>query len=221
MSLPSPSPQDRMLSDEALLPRICRGETELFEILMRRHNQKVYRTVRAILHEEPEVEDAMQQTYLSAFASLGQFQGASQFSTWLIRIAINEASGRRQRALRVVRDDRPLENMPVPPDPSQNPEEKAATHELGNWLERAIDALPELYRTALVLRDVEGLSTQEVAHALGVSEDVVKTRLHRSRALIRERMETSLSATAEEAFSFHAPRCDRVVAAVMHALFEP
>jgi len=104
------------------------------------------------------------------------------------------------------------------PDPKASPEDLAAARELGGWLQAAIDGLPEHYRTAVMLREVEGLSTQEVAEALEISEDVVKTRLHRARGLLRDRMESDLTVNARDQFSFHAPRCDRVVAAVMEAL---
>jgi RNA polymerase sigma-70 factor, ECF subfamily len=219
MILPSLSVQDSQLTDEAIVPRIRGGETELFEILMRRHNPKVYRAVRSILRDEADVEDAMQQAYLSAFAHLGQFEGASRVSTWLVRIAINEAIGRRHSELRLVAPGQdPSEDKPLQPDPKENPEERTAAREVGQWLERAIEALPEHYRTAVMLRDVEGLNTQEVAEALGVSEEVVKTRLHRARALLRDQIEADLFARAGEAFAFHAPRCDRVVAGVMQVL---
>jgi RNA polymerase sigma-70 factor (ECF subfamily) len=217
MTQPSTVERDRQLPDEALVDRIRGGETDLFEILMRRHNQKVYRTIRSIIRDESEVEDAMQQAYLSAFAHLGQFGGAAKFSTWLLRISMNEAVGRRRRALRLVGQSE-SEEVTMQLDPRENPEDRAAARELGSWLARSIDALPEHYRAAVMLRDVEGLSTQEVAEVLTVSEDVVKTRLHRARALLRERMEADLSANAGQEFTFHARRCDRVVAGVMQAL---
>ncbi len=144
---------------------------------MRRHNQKVYRVIRSILRVEftGGGTRCSRRTYPPSRTS-SYSMGSARFSTWLIRIAINEAYGRRKDALRVLQEQVPLERMEMPPDSNASPEERAASRELGRWLERAIDALPEIYRTAIgVLRDVDGLSTQEVASILDVSEDVVKT----------------------------------------------
>jgi RNA polymerase sigma-70 factor (ECF subfamily) len=216
---PIPIAQARELPDDAILRRVCAGERELFEILMRRHNQTVYRALRSILQDEAEVEDAMQQTYLSAFVHLREFAGGSRFSTWLVRIAINEGLDRRRKQLRLANtDDVPAAERAVQRDPSENPEDRAAARELGAWLERAIDELPELYRTAVMLREVEGMSTLVVAEALGVSEEVVKTRLHRARGLLRLHMQADMHAKAGEQFIFLAPRCDRVVAGVFARL---
>jgi RNA polymerase sigma-70 factor (ECF subfamily) len=219
MGLPIPISQARQLPDEDILLRVRNGQRELFEILMRRHNQTVYRAIRSILRDEAEAEDAMQQTYLSAYLNLGQFGGASRFSTWLVRIAINEALDRRRKQLRLVQQEG--STVAEPPDQADlhaGPEDQAAVKELGRWLARAIDELPELYRTTVMLREVEGMSTLEVAEVLGVTEEVVKTRLHRARALLRVQMVTDLEATSSEQFVFLAPRCDRVVAGVMAKL---
>ncbi len=219
MAQPIPIAQARELADDVILRRVCAGERELFEILMRRHNQTVYRAIRSILKDEAEVEDAMQQTYLSAFLNLRSFEGGSRFSTWLVRIAINEGLDRRRKQLRLAgQDDLRAGEESVQSDPGLNPEDRAAARELGVWLERAVDGLPELYRTAVMLREIEGMSTLEVADALGVSEEVVKTRLYRARGLLRAHMETDLQAEAGEQFAFHAPRCDRVVSAVFAKL---
>ncbi len=205
------------ITDEEIVARVVGGETLLFELLMRRHNQRVYRTVRAILGADDEAEDVMQQTYLNAFAHLSSFAGHARFSTWLTSIAVNEALGRRRRsgvtALRLVQsdDDPLLEIRSNTPDPEQ----EAMTAELQQFLEREIMSLPEHYRTVLMLRQVEGLSTEETAECLGVSTDVVKTRLRRARVMLREAMLERAGFTFDRLFAFQAPRCDRVVAAVM------
>jgi RNA polymerase sigma-70 factor (ECF subfamily) len=217
VAIPIPITEARQLPDEEIVQRVCAGARELFEILMRRHNQTIYRAIRSILRDEAEVEDAMQQTYLSAFVHLRQFGGEARFSTWLVRIAVNEALDRRRRQLRLVGQDELVPESPHP-DPHDSPEERASSRELGQWLERTIDALPDLYRSVVMLREVEGMSTLVVAEALGVSEEVVKTRLHRARLLLRGRMEADLAAESREQFPFHAPRCDRVVAGVLAAL---
>ncbi len=207
---------DATLPDEAIVRRVVAGETALFELLMRRNNPRVYRAIRSILRDEDEVEDAMQDAYVSAFRHLGSFEHGARFSTWLVRIALNEALGHLRRRRRLVPlDAATAEEPPMPPPPEPTPEDEGARHELARLLEREIDALPELYRTAVVLRDVQGMSTAEAAEALGADEDAVKTRLHRARVMLRERLAARAVEGLSAAFPFHAPRCDRVVAGVM------
>ena len=159
----------------------------------------------------------MQQAYVNAFTHLRQFNGSALFSTWLIRIAINEALARVRRKGRYEAfDDAPSTVEPLMSmNPSENPERQAFAGELRELLESAIDGLPNGMREVFVLRDVEGMSTLEVAESLGVSEDVVKTRLSRGRAMLRRVLMERTGATASEAFRFYRPRCDRVVAAVL------
>ncbi len=208
------------LSDEEIAQRVRAGETALFEVLMRRHNQRLYRTIRSLLKEEPEIEDAMQQAYIQAFTHLGQFEGGAQFSTWLTRIALNEALQRlRQRQKWVALDgEDPADQedgMTLLQRSEPSPEQQAYGRELARLMETTIDELPDLYRTVFMLREVERMSTTEAAEVLSVSEDVVKKRLHRAKAFIRERMDAHLGGSLSEAFPFHASRCDRVVAAVL------
>lgn len=212
MAQPIASPVDP-ISDEEIVARVVKGETLLFELLMRRHNQRVYRTIRAILGTDEDVEDAMQQTYLNAFAHLSSFAGHARFSTWLTSIAVNEALGRRRRLGIVPKsdDDTILHIKSNAPDPEQ----QAMTSELQQFLEQEITSLPDHYRTVLILRQVEGLSTEETAQCLGVSTDVVKTRLRRARVMLREALLDRAGVTFDRLFAFEAPRCDRVVAAVM------
>lgn len=206
-------------TDEEIAHRVREGETALFEVLMRRHNQRVYRAVRAILRDEAEVEDVMQQAYVLAFTHLSQFEGSARFSTWLIRIAVNEALQHLRRRHRLValdsEDGRQEEGMKRLERNAPDPEQQAFGRELGRLLELTVDELPVLYRSVFMLREVERLSTAEAAAALSVSEEVVKTRLHRAKALMRERLEGRLDSQLGEAFAFQAPRCDRVVAAVL------
>src|SRR5215813_1194384 len=149
------------LSDEEVVARVLAGETALYEVLMRRYNQRVYRAVRAILKNESEVEEVMQQSYVDAYCHLGQFTSSAKFSTWLTRIAINEALARRRRGARLttVEDVAQLENvLMAEPGTAENPEESTSRRELAGILEQAIDELPELYRSALILREIEGMS---------------------------------------------------------------
>ena len=208
-AIPEPSSRDP-LTDAEIVRRVLAGETSLFELIMRRYNQRVYRAVRAIVRDESEAEDVMQQAYVNAFSHLGQFAERSAFSTWLTRIAINEALARiRPRALQLVSD----EVMSEIESPSPNPEEAAMTSEIKEVVESEISALPDSYRSVFMLREVEGLSTIETAECLGLSEDVVKTRLHRARAMLREKIYRR--ASFGSVFTFGQSRCDRVVAGVM------
>jgi RNA polymerase sigma-70 factor, ECF subfamily len=222
---PAPANRDLALSDEEVVERIRAGERGLYEILMRRHNQKLYRAVRAILREPSEVEDVVQDAYLSAYSHLGEFEGRAQVSTWLVRIAVNGALDRRRRRARVVALDPAVENAHAVEGASQtmgsdrgDPERESARRELGHLLEDAIDGLPEPFRLVYVLRDVEGMSTQETADSLALEPATVKTRLHRARALLRDRLEQEVDSAALAVFPFGGERCDRIVRGVMDRL---
>lgn len=211
------------LSDSELVKRIRGGDRALFEILMRRHNQRIYRAARAIVKNETEVEDVMQQAYINAYLHLDQFEERSQFSTWLTRIAVNEAIGRREKTKaaqsineRLEEDRGTVVEMFTSSQPS--PEHQAYARELQRVLEEAVDELPETYRAVFMLREIEGLSTSETGEGLGLGEEAVKTRLHRARAMIRRSVSSRIGAVAAGAFHFQATRCDRVVAAVLERL---
>jgi RNA polymerase sigma-70 factor (ECF subfamily) len=208
------------LTDADLVARVRAGEHSLYEVLMRRHNERLYRAARAIVRDEAEIEDVMQQTYMNAFSHLDQFESRAQFSTWLTRILVNEASHRlraRQRRLAAHSCARATaaEELDGTPAPEPNPEQRAYAGELRRALEDAIDALPARYRLVCMLRDVQGLSTAEAAAALGLGEEAVKTRLHRGRVMLRRLITARVGATAATAFPFYAPRCDRVVTGVL------
>ena len=204
-------------SDAEIIQQVLAGNTALFELLMRRYNERIYRAARSIVRDEQEAEDVMQQAYVNAFTHLRQFNGSAQFSTWLTRIAINEALARVRRRGRYEALDDDLSNVEpfMSTNPVQNPERQAFAGELRGLLEWAIDTLPDGMREVFVLRDVEGLSTAEVAESLDVSEDVVKTRLSRGRAALRRALLERTGASAPEAFRFYRPRCDRVVQQVL------
>lgn len=199
------------MTDEEIVARIVAGDSAMFEVLMRRYNQRVYRAVRAVLGSDDEAEDVMQQAYLNAYRNLHQFEGRAQFSTWLTRIAVNEAIARRKHDTNVMAGEDDVMNQ-IADEQRPNPEQHTMTSELRAMLEREVAALPAAFRTVLVLRDVEGLSTGETASCLAISEDLVKTRLHRARAALRETLGT------ESLFTFGNARCDRVVANVMAAI---
>jgi RNA polymerase sigma-70 factor (ECF subfamily) len=196
------------LPDEEVIRRVLGGETSLFELIVRRYNQRLYRAARAILKDEADTEDAVQEAYVRAFVKLDQFAGEAKFSTWLTKIAVYEALGRLRRRQR-------QGEMPVDMTARDDPERTAYGMELHAAIERALDRLPPLYRSVFVLREVEELSGAETAECLGIAEAVVKTRLHRARSLLRARLERAAGAAVRRAFSYGERRCDRMTAEVM------
>jgi RNA polymerase sigma-70 factor (ECF subfamily) len=213
---------DTVTPDAELIADVLRGHTARFEVLMRRYNERIYRAARAIVRNEDEAEDVMQQAYVNAFTHLHQFNGSALFSTWLTRIAINESLARvRRRVIHEVFDEQPHVVPTMERRPADSPERQAFTRELEVLLESAIDTLPDGMREVFVLREVEGLSTAETAACLGVSEDVVKTRLSRGRAVLRRVLLARTGASAADAFRFERPRCDRIVAGVLARIGSP
>ncbi len=203
--------------DGDLVRQVLAGNTAVFELLMRRYNERLYRAAISIVRDDFEAEDVMQQAYVNAFTHLRQFNGTALFSTWLTRITINEALARVRQRGRYETFDGDLPNVEpfMLRNPAESPERQAFARELHLLLERAIDDLPNGMREVFVLREVEGLSTAEVAECLSVSQDVVKTRLSRGRAMLRRLLLDRTGATAPEAFRFYRPRCDRIVANVL------
>jgi len=202
-------------SDDDVLARVRGGDIDSFEIVMRRYNQRVYRTVRAILRDEDEALDVMQEAYVNAFAHLAEFSGRARFSTWLTRIAVHEAFARLRKRKRVESlDDTESEEL-LMASPVLGPENRASDGELRTLLEEAVDGLPEAFRTTFVLRSVEQLSVAETAEVLGIPEETVKTRLHRARERLQSSLSNRVGDTRPSLFGFHRPRCDRVVVNVL------
>jgi RNA polymerase sigma-70 factor (ECF subfamily) len=176
------------LTDEEVVSRVLAGETALFEIVMRRYNQRLYRLARTILRDDSEAEDVMQDAYVRAYEHLHQFAGKAAFSTWLSRIAIHEALARKRRRGRQEELDALTMNgdsMAILKSSDPSPEDDTASNQMRQLLEQAIDHLPETYRTVVVMRQVEEMSVADTAATLGVTEAVVKTRLHRAHAMLR------------------------------------
>ena len=215
------SPITDELADDVIVERVRAGDAGLYEILIRRHNQRLYRAIRAILRRDDEVEDVMQQVYVDAYKHLDQFRGTAKFSTWLTRIAVNRAirSGHSTRkSLAIVTPDSAHHAIEQATAPELDPEHTMYGQELQTILESLIDQLPDSFRVVFVLREVEGLSTAETADCLSINEDTVKTRLHRAKRLLREQLDRRLGPAAGSVYQFHLTRCDRVVAGVMSAL---
>jgi len=208
-------------TDLEVVERVKAGESALYEIIMRRYNQRLYRVARAILRDDGEAEDVMQDAYVRAYQHLGQYAGAAPFSTWLTRIAVNEALTRlkgRKRAQQLEDIDSNGDGPMYVADNSPDPEQNASVAELGHLLEQAVLDLPEHYRAVVMLRDIEEMSTAETAAALDLTEENVKIRLHRGRAMAREWLFDRVGSQAKEAFPFMGVRCDRVVAMVFDKL---
>ena len=209
------------LSDEEVVERVLAGDTALYEVVMRRYNTRLYRAARAILKNDGEAEDVMQDAYVRAFQHLGQFEGRARFSTWLTRIAVHEALARVHKARRFEDWDDMNENqqneigaIPL----RSNPESETASVEMSKILEQAIENLPDGYRAVVMMRDVEEMTTAETAECLSLTEDNVKIRLHRAHGMLRKELYTNARISAADAFPFHAPRCDRIVAKVFARL---
>lgn len=206
------------LTDSEVVERVRGGERALYELLMRRHNQRLYRVVRSVVRDDAEAEDVLQDTWVRAYEHLDQFEGRASFATWVTRIAFYEALARSRKSKRWT----PVEDesgaiVPAVERKSQveTPEAEAMRGELGEILQSAVDALPDSYRTVFVLRAVEQLSTVDTAESLGLSEEAVKTRLHRARALLRRGVEARMGPALAGAYAFMGIRCDRTVARVL------
>lgn len=204
-------------TDEEIVARVLDGDLAAFELLMRRHNERLYRVARSVVRDEHEAEDIVQETYVRAYAHLSRFEGRASVATWLTRIAFHEALRRRRQRLQAAALGRSLaftkspranrsEEIHMPPDASS-----------GTLID-AIDALPINARAVVVLRLVQGLSTRETATSLRMSESNVKVLLHRGTQQLRERLGADQVGNLREQHTFGSDRCDRVVAAVFRRL---
>lgn len=209
------------LTDEEVVERVIAGETALFEILMRRYNQRLYRVTRSILGNDGEAEDVTQDAYVRSYVHLNQFDGRAKFSTWLTKIAVHEALARarnRQRLVEIDAASGPMEDGMNLESKTPSPEQEVLTHTMRIVLEAAVDKLPETYRSVFMLREVEEMSTAETAECLDLSQEAVKVRLHRARALLRKDIYAQTGAATASAFQFMGARCDRMVACVFERI---
>lgn len=215
--------------DMALVRRALARDPDAFRAIIKTHNQRLYRIARGVVRNDAEAEDVLQETYMRAFSSLGAFRGEASLSTWLSRIAINEALGRLRKRKRIVampgNPEAQIIRFPLNQNdvnPSDDPERTMAQRQILGLVERATDRLPDVYRTVFVARVIEGLSIEETADLLGVKPETVKTRLHRARALVRKALDDEIGPVLLDAFPFAGRRCERLTQAVMRRLgFEP
>ena len=206
----------QQVSDSEVITRVLQGEKDLFALLIRRYNQRLYRVAIAILQDEREAEDAMQVAYIKAYENLKSFESRSSFSTWLTRILVNESLLRIRKSKHSIftKDHAVIteSNLDHPME-TQTPVIKLLHSELKMKLEEAIQRLPEKYRTVFVLREMENLSVAETQECLALSEANVKTRLNRAKVLLRESLSSYYK--NEDLFHLHLSRCDRIVEQVM------
>jgi RNA polymerase sigma-70 factor (ECF subfamily) len=221
MSQPSlqPATAPTALSDEEVVARVLEGDLSLFEILMRRYNQRLFRVARGILADDAEAEDVMQDAYVRAFRELASFRGEARFSTWLTRIACHEALARARKRRRLV----PINSIgggepPDPPSGASGPEKDLENRELQAVLREAVEILPDPLRAVFCLREVEGLSTEETADALGLTAENVRVRLHRAKRSLRQTLDRRIGLEVRRLYLFDGARCDRVVAGVFARL---
>jgi RNA polymerase sigma-70 factor (ECF subfamily) len=207
-------------SDAEIARRIANGDRNAFEGLMRQHNRSLFRAARAILQDDAEAEDALQDGYLQAFRSIAAFRGEARLSTWLVRIVVNEALARRRQHARraaivpITAADGDILDRPDT-ERRDGPQDEAERGELRRLLEKKIDQLPDSYRAVFVLRALEELSAEETAAALGIPAATVRSRFFRARSQLREALSREMDLAFDDAFAFAGDRCNRIVARVL------
>ena len=193
--------------DADLIARVLAGSRDDFELIVRRHNQRLFRAARAVLHSDTDAEDALQQAWLEIYRNLGSFRGDAAFSTWATRITVNAALSHARK--------RPTLSEATAVETGAGPDADLERVEIGRVLEGCLDQLPQGNREVMVLRDVLELDTAETAALLGLSEEAVRVRLHRARAAVAAAL-TEL--TLDHVYEFDGERCDRVRRHVMAAI---
>ncbi len=210
--------------DGELVARVLEGDGASFELIMRRYNRRLFRLARSILRNDADAEDTVQDAYIKAYTRLSTFRGPSSFPAWLSKIVVNEALGRRRRPTRLlsledyVSRSNQTELSSEFTSNTPGPERLMANSEIRTLLEKAVDALPDDFRTVFVLRDIEGLSVAETAACLSIRQETVKTRLFRARRRLQKSLGEQLSSHLASTFEFGGTRCDRMVTNVFEQL---
>jgi RNA polymerase sigma-70 factor (ECF subfamily) len=221
------TPDREALSDTGLVSLLRTGDRTAFALVIQRHNRRLYRVARSVVRDDAEAEDIVQETYVRAFRNLQSFRGDARLSTWLTRIALNEAVDRLRRR-------RPQVDLAVMDDAANraegslmslffgpvaaDPEQAASRAEIRRLVESAVDALPSPFRTVFMLREIEGMSIEETATELDLKPETVKTRLHRARRQLRGALEETLATALNDAFPFDGARCVRMTERVLERL---
>lgn len=215
------------MDDNELLQLARSGDAAVFRTIMQRHNRRLYRVARGILGDDADAEDVVQETYLKAFENLSGFRGDSSLATWLTRIAINEALGRKRKR----RPTADLSNVDMLDEQGEvrvfifpgvrvdsNPETDASRAEVRRLLECAVDDLPEVFRIVFVMREIEQMNVEETASQLKIPPETVKTRLHRARRLLREALQEKLGSALQDTYAFDGERCERMTETVLRRM---
>jgi len=207
-------PTSEILNDDEIITRILHGEKDLYSIIVRRYNQRLYRIGMSMINDDAEVEDAMQVAYINAYENLGKFAFRSSFPTWLTRILINECLLRlRKRKKSISMNDENMENVMRQNKELHTPVTATVNSELRSILNDAIRRLPEIYRSVFIMREIENMNIAETKECLNISEVNVKVRLNRAKAILRDMLSAQYS--KEDILHFHLSRCDRMVEKVM------
>jgi RNA polymerase sigma-70 factor (ECF subfamily) len=219
-ALRTPPAEDEL----TLARRVASGDRRAFELLMRRHNRRLYRLARASLRDDSEAKDALQEAYLNAYRAIGSFRGDATLSTWLSRLVLNECAVRQRRSARR-RDIIPLISSEASATETENvadlaegPDHAAARTQMRGILESKVGRLPESLRLVFVLRAVEELSVAETAEALGLTQEAVRMRHFRAKGLLREALAREIDLAESDLYDFGGMHCDGVVANVLAKL---
>jgi len=210
--------------DLSIATRVAAGDRAAFALLMRRHNQRLYRLARAVLRDDAEAEDALQDAYLHAYRSIGEFRGEAALATWLSRLVLNECLGRvrrtarRQNVVPIVSADAQPEADSIAADTPERPDMTVARAQMRKLLEQKLDELPESFRAIFILRSVEEMSVEETAACLGVREATVRSRHFRAKSLLREALAQEIDLAERDVFEFGGRHCDGLVERVLSEL---
>ncbi len=210
--------------ERSLVHRVVNGDRAAFEQLMREHNRRLYRLARASLRDETEAKDALQDAYLNAYRSMGQFRGDSALATWLSRLVLNECLTRQRRSTRrhnvipIVSAESNLDAVARVADPLELPDRAFGRAQIRAVLERKVSELPENFRVVFVLRSVEEMSVEDTAQCLGIPVETVRSRHFRAKSLLRESLAQEIDLAERDLFEFGGAHCDSVIAAVFARL---
>ena len=210
--------------DLGIARRIVAGDRSAFELLMRRYNRRLYRLACAYLGDDAEAKDALQDAYLNAYRSIGQFRGEAALATWFSRLVLNACAARKRRSTRrnnivpLVSLNHHMDEIAVLTDAAQGPENLLARKQIRSVLERKVSELPEAFRVVFVLRSVEEMSVEEIAEMLGIPQETVRSRHFRAKGLLREALARDIDLAEGEIYEFGGLHCDEIVAAVLSQL---
>jgi RNA polymerase sigma-70 factor (ECF subfamily) len=210
------------IADAELAARVASGDGAAFELLMRRHNRRLYRIAISVLRNAADAEDALQESYLAAYRAIGSFRGDASLATWLSKLVMNHCLARKRKAQRrdnivaIVPED--SEEEAIAPIEFDTPDRALVRAELRELLENKVEQLPEAFRTVFMMRCVEELTVEETADLLSIPEATVRTRHFRARSLLRESLAQDIDIAEQELFGFDGERCDRIVSRVLGAV---